>query len=272
MRNRLILANALLALLGMTTPTNTQALVPGEFVEFDSGWGEANQVRLIGYLARPPGPGPFPAAVILHGGSGFHSDMLSWADRMRAWGYVALAVDSFGRRGSTLGFTDQPADAFRALQFLKNQPFVRGDDVAVMGFSLGGDSVVTALERRSVTGLLFPDKFRAGVAFSPQCTGASGIMTAPTLVLVGELDGARASACQAMVDGISDTGHSRTPGDRSKVELVIYPGARHGFTAQDLRFSSGIEVLGSQVEYNDAATRDSIERVRSFLGRNLSQQ
>jgi dienelactone hydrolase len=46
--------------------------------------------------------------------------------------------------------------------------------------------------------------------------------------------------------------------------------ARHGFIYADLRFLPGIDVQGHRIEYNDAATRDSIEQVRSFLQRTLS--
>jgi dienelactone hydrolase len=268
MRLGLILVSVLTLLSGVATRANA-----GQFVEFESA--QADQVRLVGYLARPSGPGPFPAVVILHGSGGFHSDMLSWADRLRRWGYVALAVDSFGQRGlesaRNTSQGEQVADAFQALQFLKKQPFVRADDVAVLGFSLGGISVLTALERGSVAEKISSDRFRAGIAFYPDCAAASGIMAAPTLVLIGELDDwTRASACEAMVAGRADVGVSRTPGDRSMVELVVYPGAHHGFDIADLRFTTGVQNKGHRLEYNDAATRDSIERVRAFLERTLS--
>lgn len=191
-------------------------------------------------------------------------------NRLRRWGYVALAVDSFGWRGieSAQNVTQgqQVADAFQALQFLKTQPFVRADDIAAMGFSLGGISVLAALERGSITAKIFLDKFRAGIAFYPDCAASSAIMTAPTLVLIGELDDwTHASACQAMVTGRDDVGVSRSLGDRSMVELVVYSGAYHGFDIADLRFTSGVQNKGHRLEYNDVATRDSIERVRSFL-------
>ena len=268
MRLGSILASVLMLLSAVATRSHA-----GQFVEFESA--QTNQVRLISYLARPSGQGPFPAVVILHGSGGFHSDMLSWADRLRRWGYVALAVDSFGRRGLEAAHNasqgEQVADAFQALQFLKKQPFVRADNIAALGFSMGGISVLAALERGSIAEKIFPDKFRAGIAFYPDCAGASGLMTAPTLVLIGELDDwTRASACEAMTAGRDDVGVSRTPGDRSMVELVVYPGAHHGFDIADLRFTSGVQNQGHRLEYNDAATRDSIERVRSFLQRTLS--
>src|SRR6476646_3853713 len=81
----------------------------GEFVEIESGTG-AEPVRLVGYMARPAGAGPFSAVVLLHGCVGFHSSMIAWADRLSRFGYAALPVDSFGPRGiddQCGGFNDQ---------------------------------------------------------------------------------------------------------------------------------------------------------------------
>ena len=237
--------------------------------------GESNRVQLIGYLARPEGGGPFPAVIVLHGCGGFHQDMLAWADRLRRWGYVALAVDSFGPRDietKCVGFGDQPADAFRALTYLKTLPNVRADRVAVLGFSMGGNSVLAALEQGSISGL-YPDKFRAGVALYPTCSSSTGVMTAPTLVLIGALDDWNpASACEAMAAGRSELGISRSPGDRSLVQLIIYPDAHHGFDLAGLRFTKGIKSSGHRMEYNDAATRDSIEKVHAFFRQALGHE
>jgi dienelactone hydrolase len=247
----------------------------GKFVEFDSGGDPSNPTRIVGYLARPSGSGPFPAVVVLHGCGGFHQDMLAWADRLRGWGYVALAVDSFGPRGIETqcgGFGDQSTDAFRALAYLTRQPYVRADRVAVLGFSMGGASVLAALEQGSISGV-FPEKFRAGVALYPPCGGFSGLMTAPTLVLIGALDDwTPASACEAMAAGRSELGVSRTGGDRSLLQLIVYPDAHHGFDLAGLRFSNGIDFQGHRLEYNDAATRDSIEKARMFFRQTLSHE
>ncbi|MDI1261829.1 MAG: dienelactone hydrolase family protein [bacterium] len=266
---RIDLVITLLAtLLGVTAQAHA-----GKFVQFDSG-SESKPVQLTGYLARPEGRGPFPAVVVLHGCGGFHQDMLAWADRLRRWGYVALAVDSFGPRDIEVncgGFADQPVDAFKALAYLKTQPYVRADHVAVLGFSMGGISVLAALERGSIAGL-YPDKFRAGVALYPGCSGSSGIMTAPTLVLIGALDDwTPAAACEAMAAGRSEIGISRAPGDRSQLQLIVFPGAHHGFDLAGLRFAVGLKVLGHRMEYDDTATRDSIEKARSFFQQTLGR-
>lgn len=246
----------------------------GQFVEFDSGAEGASQTRLVGYLARPSTRGPLPAVVLLHGCGGFHASMLSWADRLSVFGYVALAVDSFGPRGINSqcgGFREQSADSYAALRYLAKQPFVIPTHVAVMGFSMGGISVLANLEQGSVQSL-YPDKFRAGIAFYPHCGGASGIMVAPVLVLIGQADDwTPASACEAMMAGRSEIGVSRSPGDRSSVELVVYPGAHHGYDIVDFSLlpSLGITFQGHRLEYNEAATKDSIVRVRSFLQRTI---
>lgn len=43
-------------------------------------------------LAKPQGTGPFAAIVLVHECGGFHSSMISWADRLSRFGYAALAV------------------------------------------------------------------------------------------------------------------------------------------------------------------------------------
>ncbi|WP_395713651.1 dienelactone hydrolase family protein [Reyranella sp.] len=241
----------------------------GEFVHFKSG-----NATLIGYLARPMGSGPFPAVVLLHGSGGFHASMLSWADRLSRWGYVALSVDSFsprGRRGAGNVANEQAGDAFEALRYLTGLSQVRANAVALMGFSMGGMSTLADLEQGSSIARLYRDRFRAGIAFYPQCDGFSGLMSVPTLVLVGELDSwTTAAACIDMVAGKSVIGLERTPGIRPDVKLIIYPGARHGFDIADLGIiMGGVTVEGHRLEYNEAATRDAAQQVRSFLDSKL---
>jgi dienelactone hydrolase len=246
----------------------------GEFVDIPGGT-RSSPVRLVGYMARPQGAGPFSSVVLVHGCGGFHSSMISWADRLSRFGYAALAVDSFGPRGMEDhcggGFTDQPHDAFAALQYLKSKPFIRRSHVAVMGFSMGGGTVLESMEKGSVE-RHYAERFRAGVAFYPPCQYASGITTGPVLVLIGEADDwTLAASCEAMIAGRSQLGSARTPGDRSSIELVVYPGVHHGFDYLDLSLvpTRGITFKGYRVEYNEEATKDSIVRVRDFLRRTI---
>jgi dienelactone hydrolase len=237
----------------------------GEFVNFKSG-----NATLVGYLAKPAGQGPFPAAVLLHGSGGFHAQMLSWADRLSRWGYVAFAVDSFsprGLQGQGNVAKEQAGDAFEALHYLAGLPQVRGDAVALVGFSYGGSSTLADLEQGSSIARLYPDRFRAGVAFYPECSGSLGFMAVPTLILIGELDDwTPAGDCVDMAAGKSGIPVMRQPGDRSNVKLIVYPGARHAFDIPDLGIvQGGVTVQGHRLEYNEAATRDALKQVRAFL-------
>lgn len=237
----------------------------GQFVHFKSG-----NATLVGYLARPAGKGPFPAAVLLHGSGGFHSSMLSWADRLSRYGYVTLAVDSFGPRGRDGAgnvANEQAGDAYAALRYLAELPPVRANAVALVGFSFGGMSTLADLEQGSAIARLYPDKFRAGVAFYPDCSGSTGHMIVPTLVLIGELDDwTTASACADMVAGKSVIGFERASGVRSNVKLIVYPGARHGFDIADLGIiPGGVTTRGHRLEYDETATRDAAQQVRTFL-------
>ena len=69
----------------------------------------------------------------------------------------------------------------------------------------------------------------------------------------------------------SELGAPRLPGDRSSIELVIYPGAHHGFDLLDLSLAPtrGVTAHGHRVEYNEEATKSAIARVRDFLQRTI---
>jgi dienelactone hydrolase len=208
--------------------------------------------------------------VLLHGSGGFHAQMLSWADRLSRSGYVALAVDSFsprGLQGQGRVAKEEAGDAFYALRHLAGLPQVRADAVALIGFSYGGSSTLADLEQGSSIAQLYPERFRAGVAFYPECSGSSGLMTVPTLVLIGELDDwTPASDCADRAAGKSVIPVTRQPGDRSNVKLVVYPGAHHGFDIADLGIiPGGVIVEGHRLDYNEAATRDAIQQMRAFL-------
>ena len=56
--------------------------------------------RIQGYLAKPEGPGPFPAVIGLHGCAGMSdTTKRKLVDELVGWGYVVLLVDSFATRG-----------------------------------------------------------------------------------------------------------------------------------------------------------------------------
>jgi dienelactone hydrolase len=89
-------------------------------------------------------------------------------------------------------------------------------------------------------------------------------MTVPTLILIGERDDwTLAGECRNMVDGRDDWGISRRQGEGVPARLVVYPDAFHGFDASSLQ--TPVEYFGHHLEFNQAATDQSIDAVREFL-------
>ena len=223
-----------------------------------------------GFLTKPDGAGPFPAIVHLHGCGGLPDDVKAratnhfWSERLAAWGYVVLVVDSFTVRriDNTCSGELAPrvADAVGALAYLARQPFVDANRIALIGFSAGGIATLSIAESRDFE--LFENEaehgFRAAVAFYPACMSENA-MKMPTLILIGELDDwSAAAACRA-------TAARRTGG--SPVKLIVYPGAYHSFDVP----RPGRRYFGHWLEYNAAAAEAATEEVRRFLAEQLGR-
>jgi dienelactone hydrolase len=154
--------------------------------------GSHSNQPLLGYLARPEGPGRHPAVVVLHGCGGFGTSYPVVAEVLKSYGYVALALGSLDEINACTGGSGdavEAVDAYAALTWLARQNDVDPDRVAVLGFSMGGmaalDDVETgpgAIEKAE------PRHFRAAIAHYPVCRYRTGMMTAPTLILIGDKD------------------------------------------------------------------------------------
>jgi dienelactone hydrolase len=241
-------------------------VLAGSLVEFPNM--SEQPAELLGYLARPVGDGPFAAVVVLHGCGGMAAGgSLQLADQLSDWGYVALAVDSFGPRGMTAScggsFFDQPGDAYAALRYLAQQSFVAPDRIAVVGNSMGGYSALYVVDRDLMAHYFqrSRERFRAAVAYYPNCGIPATVTTAPALILIGEADDWNpAERCRQIV------AHARP--ESAPIALTVYPGAHHGFNFAMLK--PGRSSLGHWLEYNEEAARDAEAKVRAFLVEHLS--
>jgi dienelactone hydrolase len=123
-------------------------------------------------LARPPGDGPFPVVVMLHGCGGprpFLNDMAEVAVRA---GAAAVQVDSYAPRGisrvaaiatvctgARLHGRERAGDLYAATAWARAQTWADRDRIVAMGWSHGGWTIMDALalrsgaEMRRVTGL-----------------------------------------------------------------------------------------------------------------------
>src|SRR6516225_2782018 len=161
--------------IGLAVSLGAASANAGSLIEFPN-LPEQAPAQLRGYLARPDAgfsgmlgshsdrAGPYPAVLVLHGCSGISSHSVKIADRLGSWVYVSLTVDSLGPRGIASGcgggFRDQPFDAYAALSYLSQLDFVDPARVAVLGQSMGGGSVLYAVDR-DLAAQYFNERFRA---------------------------------------------------------------------------------------------------------------
>jgi dienelactone hydrolase len=258
-----------------------------ETVGFTSA--DAN-TRLVGYLWKPAGNGPFPAVVMLHGRAGSYSasskgvfDATTLTQRHKAWGefwaergYLALHVDSFATRGHAQGFpphsyagrpsavseqTVRPLDAYGALDYLRGRGDVVADRVGVQGWSNGGMTLLAALGA-GTPGIVNPTPqtgFRAGLALYPGCREQEKqnyLPYAPVLMLLAADDQeVSPAACQHVAE------RARVHG--GNIEFVIYAGAQHSFDDPGSRKQAS--------DANRAAAADARGRAEKFFAHHLRE-
>lgn len=244
--------------------------------------GETPQPRpgdpISGYVAKPEGPGPFPAVVHLHDCDGlapvYRTDEAQlpadrvrtaerdWVERWVGAGWAVLLVDSLTARAipelcSSQAAAPRAGDAYGALRYLAGLPFVDPRRVALVGYSHGGLAALSIAQCSdgSPAFVKGDHEFRAVVAFYPGCA-TSGLVDLPTLVLTGESDTASsAEGCREMM--------ARRTGEGAAMRLVTYPDARHLFDEPGLVGLT--RMFGHPVAYDEAATREAADEVRRFL-------
>lgn len=215
--------------------------------------GGGSPAAIGGTLFRPAAvPGGAPAVAIFHGCGGIGVNITRMAQRLSQRGLVALLVDSFGARGIVAACTrnwptlaqatDRTRDIDAAVAWLKAQPYVAADRVAVMGYSYGGGVVLLRALRA--------DKaldVRAAIAVYPDCGllagGAAPVAHQPVLMAMGELDDwTPVRQCEAML--------ARVATGRDRIETRIYPGAHHSFDAVGLPVTY-LATAGNRSKPND---------------------
>jgi dienelactone hydrolase len=245
-------------------------------------------------VSRPDGPGPFPAIVIMHDCSGLgpvsSGSPGRWAAELVQRGYVVILPDSFTTRGHAGGVCTVPLsqrradvtpqrrarDAYAALAYLREQPFVDAKRVGIMGGSHGGSTTLAAMSAPAGdTAPLAREKregFAAAVAFYPRC--AAGNLrkyqpVAPLLILIGEKDDwTPAESCRKLAEAARAAGYP--------VAIKIYPGAHHSFDSpRPVRYvaarinSSAPRGRGATTGGDPGAWADSIREVAAFFGGHL---
>lgn len=258
----------------------TGALASGQSVDIPAG-----KTTLHGTLYRPDGPGPFPAVVALHDcgglshGAAANTELYEqWAKLLVADRFVVLLPDSFGSRGlgpqcaagkgTSQAARVRVADANAARHWLQGQPYVRADHIALLGWASGAVAALWTVRPNAAPHDGSTD-FRSAVALYPGCRRlrqTAWSTRIPTLILIGSADDwTSAPICQQMVAGAR--------GRSARVEIIVYPGARHGFdrVAAPLLLDTGRgrvpEPTGKTRRIITPAARDALRRVPKWLAR-----
>jgi dienelactone hydrolase len=212
-----------------------------------------------------------------------------------------LVVDSATPRGfgqtcspgeaANTAWQERPKDAYAALLFLQEQPFVQADRVALMGWSQGGGAALIAINERTsgrVASVGIPavsrlkHDFRAAVAFYPgACSEQFQALTyppgertgwtsrVPLLVLFGDADvWTELAPCEKFLAAAKARGNP--------IELKIYPGAVHAFDAPNLKRIELPQYRGPDgrvpvLETDAEARADAFVRVPAFLAERLGR-
>ncbi|HEY6979487.1 dienelactone hydrolase family protein [Reyranella sp.] len=237
---------------------------------------EPRQIALRGELYRPQGSGRFPAVILMHGCSGWQPAVMfalrGYAESLQTRGYVVLNLDSFGPRyysGDEMCASNarlqqalayRTSDAFDAARYLRQLPYVDGDNVFLMGQSNGGSVVIKAALQSSYEAYrksAGEPPFRGAVAFYPWCgllTSGARFATAVQIFSGGRDEWVSARECTA----VDATG--------AEYHVTVYPEAAHSF---DLDIIAQ-RYAGFRVGNDPAAAADSRKKMIAFLHHRLS--
>lgn len=220
--------------------------------------------ELSGWLYRPEGTGPFPAIVLAHTCAGVSEHTAMWGKLLSGWGYVVVAPDSFNPRGVSnvcgngmiVSGGTRVADVAGALDFLNAQPFVRRNDIGLIGHSHGGWTTVRAVQgdfglaRRGL---------KAAVGYYPLCQPAFDTnVSVPLLILIGDRDDwTPADNCRRL----QKAGFTRP----DLVETIYYPNAYHSFDSK----APDRTYIGHRLGYDPLAAPDAEARTKAFFEKYL---
>jgi len=208
------------------------------------------------YVAKPEGPGPHPAVIMIHEFYGLRSEIVGKADALAKEGYVVIAPHVF--RGGTTNWIPRAiynvisadpnqvdSDVDVAYEWLVAQSDVQADRIGIMGFCFGGGT--------SLRYSLSNNQLAATVIFYGQPIGDPEklkSLSGPVLGIFGEVDQSiPLEEVEAMRAGLDQAGVPH--------EVIIYEGQPHAF-------------LGSMEEVAQGGVdRDAWNTLLEFLRANL---
>jgi dipeptidyl aminopeptidase/acylaminoacyl peptidase len=249
-----------------TRPAISEEVIPLEAiapVAKDGHKGEA-------FLRKPPGKGPFPAAVIIHGGQTFPTAALkkfalgTWPSRFLAAGYVVV-MPTFRSRVADPQTRDSLEDILATVEYVRKLPYVDAKSIVVSGISSGGELALSVAVETDVaivvpdepfgmlfTGMVTKDAPKKGESllshftrdpkrwrqlYTAECQKLTRDKVAkircPILIVQGDVFTVTVFNREILIPELRDLGKN--------VVVLTYPGEPHGFAFSD--FATGLEKM-----------------------------
>jgi len=240
----------LLVLFLLALPWTAGAQVPGRL----SVSGAAPAVW--GVLEKPALPGPHPGVILLHGAAGWGSVYAEYAKALADSGFVVLALDYYAETGSAPIGSEEKLEKWplwqaavrAAVSYLSTLPEVSEKNIGLVGFSRGAFLAVSTAASLSEVGAVV-DFFGGGGGGSDPLEREARNFP-PLLILHGEAD-------RIVPVKFAVSLRKAVIAQGGEVEMHLYPGVRHGFTAP------------KSPTYSEEAAADSFRRTVTFLKQRL---
>ncbi len=225
-------------------------------------------------VTEPNHPGPHPAIVFGAEAMGMNKFTRDTAIRMSENGYVTITQDYYRGSGPSqpdnyedftevfaaienLDFPAATRDLLAALDWIRALPTVSSDRIAVWGYCTGGTLAMLAgcLDRTwAATVLFFPSQPRFEELTTKRPSHPMELMwniPCPVMVIYGDED-------YLMPPPLLEQLRANLVKWNIEHEIIVYPGAKHAFTAP------------SPEMHHAAATADSWKAANAFLAKHLA--
>ena len=225
---------------------------------------QQNGVQMEGYLAYDDAlKGKRPAVLVVHEWWGLNDYARKRAEQLAGLGYVAFALDMYGK-GKVTQHPKQAAEwmrevnqniqlwqqrALAGLEVLKKEPTVDAERMAAIGYCFGGSTVqVLAYSGAPLRGVV---SFHGSLVLPPE--GTESKVKAKILICHGAADPfVKMTQLDAYISAMNNSGLDW--------QMIIYGGAKHSFTNPDAD-KAGMETL----KYDRSADLRSWAQMKLFF-------
>lgn len=204
----------------------------------------SDEVAGEAFLRKPPGEGPFPAVILVHGGAArWETDTLRQfmlhihASRFLAEGYVVVAMTRRALDMELPADEVQPSvrDAIAVYDYVRSLDYVDDDSVVVRGTSVGGFlTLEVAAARDTVAAIAVEEPFSFPfVGVSPGADNGGSLDTSKIAAIEAPILLLRGDQTPSINEFNRDAFIPALEADEKQLVVRTYPGQLHSFAFYD---------------------------------------